>query len=66
MRLLLRKENDMSGRYKYEWRIDYYGSGCFLRTAYFTAKSREDALKQLRDSGATVIEILSARRIDRW
>lgn len=54
------------GKYNYEWRIDYYSTGGFLKKAYFTAKSREDALRQLRASGATVIEILSVRRIDKW
>lgn len=39
------------------WRIDYYGSGCFIYTKYIDAKTREDALKQLWNSGKKVIEI---------
>jgi len=53
-------------KYNYEWRIDYYSSGCYLNTAYFLAKSREEALRKLHDSGARVIEVLCCRRIDTW
>ena len=48
---------------KYEWEVTYYSSGLFLKTQYFFATSRADALKKLHDSGATVIEILCCRKI---
>jgi len=52
--------------WKYDWRVDFYTSGNYLKTLYFQAKSREDALRQLHASGARVIEVLCCRRIDTW
>ena len=54
------------GKYNYEWRIDYYSSGCFLCHKYILAKNREDALRKLHESGEKVIEVLCCRRIDKW
>ena len=54
------------GKYNYDWRIDYYANWNLLKTAYITAKSREEALRKLRDSGVSVLEVVSCRRIDRW
>ena len=53
-------------KWKYEWRVDFYTSGNYLKTLYFQAKSREDALHQLHTSGVKVIEVLRCRRIDTW
>ena len=54
------------GRWRYRWHVQYYGSGRFIRDFYTDAKDRAEALKNLHDTGATVIEILSCERTDRW
>ena len=54
------------GKWKYQYRIDFYSRGLFLKTFYCMAKTREDALKQLCGSGEVVIEVYSCRRIDKW
>lgn len=54
------------GKWKYEWEVTFYTSGNFLKTLYFQAKSREDALRQLHASGVTVLEVMRCRRIDTW
>ncbi len=53
------------GRWNYTWRTEYY-SGCFLKRTYIEAKSREEALKKLRESVGKVTEIKCCVRCDRW
>ena len=50
---------------KIEWCIEYYSSGLFIKRTYVNAASRKDALKQLHESGARVIEILRCEPIRR-
>lgn len=54
------------GRWSYDWEITYYGSGGFIRSKSILAKTREDAIRKLRESGEKVIEIISVRRTDKW
>lgn len=54
------------GKWNYDWEIVFYTSGNFLKTLHFQAKSREDALRKLRESGVTVLEVLRCRRTDTW
>ena len=54
------------GRWSYDWEITYYGSGCYIRRKTFRAKTREDALRMLREIGEKVIEIVCVRRTDKW
>ena len=48
---------------KYDWVIEYYSSGLFIKKTLVFAASRADALKQLHESGETVIEILRCVKI---
>lgn len=50
-------------RYKDEWVVTFYSNGLFLKTMYFMAYNRADALQQLHASGVRVIEILRCRKI---
>lgn len=54
------------GKYKYDFEVTYYTTGGFLKTKWFLAKNREDALKQLRQSGEKVIEVQCVRRAYTW
>lgn len=54
------------GRWKYDWHIQYYSSGGWIRDYYTTAKTKEEAFKNLRKTGAIVIEVICCRRIDLW
>lgn len=54
------------GRWFYDWHIRFYGTGLFIKDIYIKAKSREDALKRLHESGEYVNEVICCRRIDTW
>ena len=53
------------GRYTYTWLVEYYGAGCFLKRKYVEAKTKADAIKQVREQDK-VIEIYCCVRTDRW
>ena len=53
-------------RWKYDWHVRYYSSGGWIKDYYTTAKTREDALQQLRKTGENVVEVICCRRVDRW
>lgn len=50
-------------RYKDEWVVTFYSSGQFLKTMYFMAYDRADALRQLHASGVKCYEVLCCRKI---
>lgn len=54
------------GKWLYRWEVEYYTSGGFLHTKYVEAKSRDDALDEVRKCGERIIEIKCCRRTDRY
>lgn len=53
------------GRWKYDWRVEWYGRDLFLHSKVISAKTRADALKALHKT-EQVIEVKCCVRIDRW
>lgn len=47
----------------HKWHIQYYGTGNFLHNFYTEAVTKEDALKNLRETGAKVIAINCCRML---
>lgn len=54
------------GKWNYDWEVVFYTSGNFLKTLHFRAKSREEALRKLHESGVVVLEVMRCRRTDKW
>lgn len=50
----------------YSWSIEFYSKGGFIKNVSVTANNREEAIKKVRDSGETIIEMICCRRTDRW
>ena len=40
------------------WKVEYYGTGNLIRTAYFEAENRTEALKQFINSGSPCLELI--------
>ena len=51
---------------RYNWCVEFYGRGLFVKRVSVTAKDRQEAIKKVRESGETIIEMISCRRTDRW
>lgn len=59
-----RKETDM-GKWNYDWMVEFYSNGCFIKRILVTAKTVKEALAKVREKH-TVIEVICCRRVDTW
>lgn len=46
------------------FKIEYYGKGCFVKSAYVLGKNKADALLRFRATGETVLEVICVRNLD--
>lgn len=53
-------------RQKYEWCVEFYGSGLLIRKVYVMANDRLEAIRKVRESGETIVEMICCRRTDTW
>lgn len=53
------------GRWSYNWLVEYYSTGGFLKRTWIDAKTREDAIRQVREQDK-VIEVHCCVRTDKW
>lgn len=54
------------GRYVYTWRVHFYGVGGFTQNICVEAKTRQDAIDEVKKRGFRIIEIISCTRVDKW
>ena len=47
-----------------QFKIEYYGKGRIIKSAYILAKNKTDALLKFRATGETVLEVLCVRNLD--
>lgn len=53
------------GRWTYTWEVCYYGEGCFINRKIVEAKTKEEAIRKVREKNK-IIEMIRVRRIDKW
>ena len=58
------EEVEGMGRWLYRWQIEYYGAGNMIDRVTILAKSRQDAIAELRKTGRKILEVRSCIKVE--